>query len=141
MFFQLSHQAPKTAQLSSTDSTDGNLNELHITIRCCNHLQSRASHLQPHPYVVYKFFDFTDHDTAIIPSSNDPQFDDHMCFPVPMNMDLDRYLKSESLSFYVFDDSDTQENIYIGKVNVPLISLAHDRCISGKPISWINEII
>ncbi|XP_070244529.1 protein fantom isoform X3 [Bos mutus] len=127
----LSHQAPKTAQLSSTDSTDGNLNELHITIRCCNHLQSRTSHLQPHPYVVYKFFDFADHDTAIIPSSNDPQFDDHMCFPVPMNMDLDRYLKSESLSFYVFDDSDTQENIYIGKVNVPLISLAHDRCISG----------
>ncbi|XP_016076539.1 PREDICTED: protein fantom [Miniopterus natalensis] len=127
----LSQQAPKTAQLSSTDSTDGNLNELHITIRCCNHLQSRASHLQPHPYVVYKFFDFADHDTAIIPSSNDPQFDDHRCFPVPMNMDLDRYLKSESLSFYVFDDSDTQEDIYIGKVNVPLISLAHDRCISG----------
>ncbi|XP_048211545.1 protein fantom isoform X1 [Perognathus longimembris pacificus] len=127
----LSQQVPKTAQLSSTDSTDGNLNELHITIRCCNHLQSRTSHLQPHPYVVYKFFDFADHDTAIIPSSNDPQFDDHMCFPVPMNMDLDRYLKSESLSFYVFDDSDTQENFYIGKVNVPLISLAHDRCISG----------
>nr|XP_054309492.1 protein fantom isoform X2 [Pongo pygmaeus] len=127
----LSQQAPKTAQLSSTNSTDGNLNELHITIRCCNHLQSRASHLQPHPYVVYKFFDFADHDTAIIPSSNDPQFDDHMYFPVPMNMDLDRYLKSESLSFYVFDDNDTQEDIYIGKVNVPLISLAHDRCISG----------
>ncbi|XP_010628018.1 protein fantom isoform X2 [Fukomys damarensis] len=127
----LSQQVPKTAQLSSADSTDGNLNELHITIRCCSHLQSRASHLQPHPYVVYKFFDFADHDTAIIPSSNDPQFDDHMCFPVPMNMDLDRYLKSESLGFYVFDDSDTQENIYIGKVSVPLISLAHDRCISG----------
>uniref|UniRef100_A0A673VCX0 Protein fantom n=1 Tax=Suricata suricatta TaxID=37032 RepID=A0A673VCX0_SURSU len=125
-----SQQAPKTAQLSSGDSTDGNVNELHITIRCCNRLQSRAN-LQPHPYVVYKFFDFADHDTAIIPSSNDPQFDDHMCFPVPMNMDLDRYLKSESLSFYVFDDSDTQENIYIGKASVPLISLAHDRCISG----------
>lgn len=90
---------------------------------------------------MYKFFDFADHDTAIIPSSNDPQFDDHMCFPVPMNMDLDRYLKSESLSFYVFDDSDTQENIYIGKVNVPLISLAHDRCISGKHISWIYEVV
>ncbi|XP_027260683.1 protein fantom isoform X2 [Cricetulus griseus] len=127
----LSQQAPTTAQISSTDSTDGNLNELHITVRCCSNLQSRASHLQPHAYVVYKFFDFPDHDTAIIPSSNDPQFDDHMCFPVPMNLDLDRYLKSESLGFYVFDDSDTQENIYIGKVNVPLISLAHDRCISG----------
>ncbi|XP_059855139.1 protein fantom [Delphinus delphis] len=127
----LSQQAPKTAQLGSTDSTDGNLNELHVTVRCCSRLQSRASDLQPHPYVVYKFSDFADHDTAIIPCSSDPQFDDHMCFPVPMNMDLDRYLKSESLSFYVFDDSDTQEDIYIGKVNVPLISLAHDRCISG----------
>ncbi|XP_007110101.1 protein fantom isoform X4 [Physeter macrocephalus] len=127
----LSQQAPKTAQLGSTDSTDGNLNELHVTVKCCSRLQSRASHLQPHPYVVYKFSDFADHDTAIIPNSSDPQFDDHMCFPVPMNMDLDRYLKSESLSFYVFDDSDTQEDIYIGKVSVPLISLAHDRCISG----------
>lgn len=127
----LSQQAATTAQISSPESTDGNLNELHITVRCCTNLQSRARHLQPHAYVVYKFFDFPDHDTAIIPSSNDPQFDDYMCFPVPMNMDLDRYLKSESLSFYVFDDSDIQENIYIGKVNVPLISLAHDRCISG----------
>ncbi|XP_006777114.1 PREDICTED: protein fantom isoform X1 [Myotis davidii] len=127
----LSQQAPTTAQLSSTDCADGNLNELHITVRCCNQLQARASHLQPHPYVVYKFFDFADHDTAIIPSSNDPQFDDHMCFPVPMSVDLDRYLKSESLGFYVFDDSDTQEDMYIGKVSVPLISLAHDRCISG----------
>ncbi|CAK6436591.1 unnamed protein product [Pipistrellus nathusii] len=127
----LSQPAPKTAQLGSTDGADGNLNELHITVKCCNQLQARASHLQPHPYVVYKFFDFADHDTAIIPSSNDPQFDDHMCFPVPMNVDLDRYLKSESLGFYVFDDSDTQEDMYIGKVSVPLISLAHDRCISG----------
>ncbi|KAM6225434.1 protein fantom [Rhynchocyon petersi] len=127
----LSQKGPKPAHLSSADPTDGNLNELHITIRCCNHLQSRTSHLQPHPYVMYKFFDFADHDTAIIPSSSDPQFNDQMCFPVPMNMDLDQYLKSESLSFYVFDDSDTQENIYIGKVNVPLISLAHDKCISG----------
>ncbi|XP_036009932.1 protein fantom isoform X3 [Mus musculus] len=126
-----SQQAATTAQISPAESTDGNLNELHVTVKCCTGLQSRASYLQPHAYVVYKFFDFPDHDTAIVPSSNDPQFDDHMCFPVPMNMDLDRYLKSESLSFYVFDDSDTQENIYMGKVNVPLISLAHDKCISG----------
>ncbi|XP_044520078.1 protein fantom [Gracilinanus agilis] len=128
---QTSQQIPKTAHSSFT--SDDNLNELYITIKCCSNLMSGAtkSHVQPNPYVVYKFFDFADHDTAIIPSSNDPQFDDHMCFPVPMNMDLDRYLKSESLSFYVFDDNDTQENTYIGKVDVPLISLAHDRYISG----------
>ncbi|NXN56848.1 FTM protein, partial [Rynchops niger] len=122
-------QILRTAQVST--STDGNLNELHITIKCCNNLQSRKKHLQPNPYVVYKFFHFADHDTPIIPSSNNPQIDDHMCFQVPMNADLDRYLKSESLTFYVFDDGETEEGAYIGKANVPLISLAHNRSISG----------
>ncbi|XP_071899852.1 protein fantom isoform X5 [Anas platyrhynchos] len=122
-------QILRTAQVST--STDGNLNELHITIKCCNSLQSRKKHLQPNPYVVYKFFDFADHDTPIIPSSNNPEIDDHMCFQVPMNADLDRYLKSESLTFYVFDDGETEEGGYLGKASVPLISLAHDRSISG----------
>ncbi|NXW82899.1 FTM protein, partial [Alopecoenas beccarii] len=122
-------QIHRTAQVST--STDGNLNELHITIKCCNILQSRKKHLQPNPYVVYKFFDFPDYDTPIIPSSNNPQIDDHMCFQVPMNADLDRYLKSESLTFYVFDDGETEEGAYVGRANVPLISLAHDRSISG----------
>uniref|UniRef100_A0A674I6Z1 Protein fantom n=1 Tax=Terrapene triunguis TaxID=2587831 RepID=A0A674I6Z1_9SAUR len=119
----------RTAQVST--SADGDLNELHITIKCCNNLKSRKNHRQPNPYVVYKFFDFADHDTPIIHSSNSPQFDDHMCFPVPMNADLDQYLKSESLTFYVFDDGETEESVYVGKAIVPLISLAHDRYISG----------
>ncbi|XP_075571323.1 protein fantom isoform X2 [Pelecanus crispus] len=126
---QPSQQILRTAQVST--STDGNLNELHITIKCCNNLQSRKKHLQPNPYVVYKFFDFADHDTPIIPSSNNPQIDDHMYFQVPMNADLDRYLKSESITFYVFDDGETEEGAYVGKANVPLISLAHDRSVSG----------
>ncbi|KFQ71577.1 Protein fantom [Phaethon lepturus] len=120
---QPSQQILRTAPVST--STDGNSNELHITIKCCNSLQSGKKHLQPNPYVVYKFFDFADHDTPIITSSNNPQIDDHMCFQVPMNADLDRYLKSEPLTFYVFDDGETEE------ANVPLISLAHDRSISG----------
>ncbi|KAM9623667.1 protein fantom isoform 2-T4 [Morphnus guianensis] len=126
---QPSQQILRTAQVST--STDGNLNELHITIKCCNNLQSRKKHLQPNPYVVYKFFDFADHDTPIIPSSNNPQIDDHMCFQVPMNADLDRYLKSQSLTFYVFDDGEMEEGAYVGKASVPLISLAHDSSISG----------
>ncbi|KAM8982955.1 protein fantom isoform 2-T4 [Ara ararauna] len=126
---QPSQQILRTAQVST--STDGNLNELHITIKCCNDLQSRKKHLQPNPYVVYKFFDFADHDTPIIASNNNPEIDDHMCFQVPMNAELDRYLKSESITFYVFDDGETEEGSYVGKANVPLISLAHDRSISG----------
>ncbi|XP_054856423.1 protein fantom [Eublepharis macularius] len=122
---------PILSPSQANTSADGNLNELHVTIKCCSNLQCQKTNLQPNPYVVYKFFDFADHDTVIIPSSNHPQFADHMCFPVPMNADLDRYLKSESLSLYVFDDGETEDGVYIGKANVPLISLAHDRYISG----------
>ena len=50
--------------------------------------------IQPSPYIVYKFFDFSDHDTTILPNSNDPQFNDHKTFPVPMTADLDKYLKT-----------------------------------------------
>ncbi|KAJ8407857.1 hypothetical protein AAFF_G00269010 [Aldrovandia affinis] len=94
-------------------------------------LKARQAHAQPSPYVVYKLFDFPDHDTCILHSSNDPQFDDHMAFPVPMNADLDRYLKAESLLLYVFDDKETDSHLYLGKAKVPLISLAHDKCITG----------
>ncbi|NWH81513.1 FTM protein, partial [Piaya cayana] len=129
------HELPSPQQIFGTaqvsTSTDGNLNELHITIKCCNNLQPRKKHLQPNPYVVYKFFDFEDYDTAIIPNSNNPEIDDHMYFQVPMNADLDQYLKSQSLIFYVFDDAETEEGAYIGKASVPLISLAYDKSISG----------
>ena len=51
--------------------------------------------VQPNVYCVYKFFDFADHDTAIIPNTNNPTFDDRQAYPVHMNADLDAYLKSE----------------------------------------------
>nr|XP_015224156.1 PREDICTED: protein fantom [Lepisosteus oculatus] len=124
-------QALAAPPLLSPPLAEGNLNELHITVRRCNNLKARQPAVQPSPYVIYKFFDFTDHDTPIIPSSNDPHFDDHMSFSVPMNADLDRYLKANSLSLYVFDDEDTQGHLYLGKAKVPLMSLAHDKGIIG----------
>ncbi|XP_032086615.1 protein fantom isoform X2 [Thamnophis elegans] len=122
---------PAFNPLQASPSIDGNLNELHITVKSCNDLPSRKTNLQPSPYAVYKFFDFADHDTAIIPSSNHPRFEDHAGFPVPMSADLDRYLKSEFLNVYVFDDGETEDEVYIGKANVPLISLAHSKSVSG----------
>ena len=52
------------------------------------------SDVQPSPYCVYQFYDFNDHDTVIIHSSNNPEFNDHKTFPVPMTSDLDNYLKT-----------------------------------------------
>uniref|UniRef100_A0A670YPC6 RPGRIP1 like n=1 Tax=Pseudonaja textilis TaxID=8673 RepID=A0A670YPC6_PSETE len=128
----LGYIAANLKDQASSPAIDGNLNELHITVKSCHDLPGRRiSNLQPSPYVVYRFFDFADHDTAIVPSSNHPRFDDHVGFPVPMNADLDRYLKSEFLNIYVFDDEETEDGVYVGKASVPLISLAHGKSVSG----------
>lgn len=113
-------------------SADGgmNLNELNVTVRCCSNLTSR--HAQPpSPYVVYQFYDFPDHDTCIVGDCSEPQFEDNMSFPVAMEAELDSYLKAGALLLYVFDDHDTQSEMYLGKARVPLLSLAHDKAITG----------
>ncbi|XP_076863714.1 protein fantom isoform X2 [Brachyhypopomus gauderio] len=120
-----------SAPLPSSSFKDGNLNELHITVHRCSNLKPRAPHAQPSPYVIYKLFHFPDHDTPIIPSTNQPQFEDRATFPMAMNSDLDVYLRSEGLILYVFDDQDLENQLYLGKAKVPLISLAHDKAITG----------
>ncbi|CAN2389546.1 First C2 domain of RPGR-interacting protein 1 [Pristimantis euphronides] len=109
---------------------DDNFNELFVTISSCSNLQSGTNLPQPSPYVAYTFFHFNDHYTPIIKSSNNPQFEDSKSFPVQMAADLDQYLKSESLTLYVFDDEE-MSGAYLGKARVPLIPLAHDKCVSG----------
>ncbi|XP_027029023.2 protein fantom isoform X1 [Tachysurus fulvidraco] len=115
---------------SSSSFKDGSLNELYITICCCSKLKSRGPHT-PSPYIIYKFHNFPDHDTPILSSTSEPQFDDHMTFPLTMNSELDAYLKTEALTLFVFDDLDSENPLYLGKANVPLISLAHDKAITG----------
>lgn len=121
----------QTQQEHTTSLADGNMNDLHVIIKSCDNLQHKRKDTQPSPYAVYKFFDFSDHDTAIIPNSNNPQFEDHMRFHVPMNSELDRYLKSESLLIYIFDDTDPADVSYLGKAEIPLILLSHNKNISG----------
>ncbi|KAJ8002849.1 hypothetical protein DPEC_G00163240 [Dallia pectoralis] len=109
-----------------------NMNELNITISCCSELTShRGPDHKPSSYVVYQLHDFPDHDTCIVAGCSDPQFEDHMSFPVVMAAELDGYLKKEALLFYVFDDQEAQSEMYLGKARVPLLSLAHDKAITG----------
>ncbi|XP_007228260.3 protein fantom isoform X1 [Astyanax mexicanus] len=124
-------QASTSSVPSTSFKKDDSLNELHVTVRCCSNLRSRGPHSQPNPYVIYKLYDFPDHDTPIIPSTCEPQFEDHVTFPVAMNADLDAYLRAEALILYVFDDLDLENQLYLGKARVPLISLAHDKAITG----------
>lgn len=56
-----------------------------------------------------------------------------------MTADLDRYLKSNSLVLYVFDDEEIN-GAYLGKATVPLIPLAHDKCVSGMNLlTYVKE--
>ncbi|XP_008060588.1 LOW QUALITY PROTEIN: X-linked retinitis pigmentosa GTPase regulator-interacting protein 1 [Carlito syrichta] len=106
-------------------------NELRIEItRCCG-LRSRWLGTQPSPYAMYRFFTFSDHDTAIVPASNNPYFRDQARFPVLVTSDLDQYLRREALSIYVFDDEDSEPGSYLGRVQVPLLPLAQNKSIQG----------
>ena len=109
-----------------------NMNQLNINILRCSKLNSLKKKDQPSSYCVYKFYDFHDHDTEIISSSNFPEFNDHKTYAVQMDIDLDKYLKNKNLEVYVFDDNDSDEAVdYLGLAKIPLIGLAHDKVIKG----------
>uniref|UniRef100_K1QMS1 Protein fantom n=1 Tax=Magallana gigas TaxID=29159 RepID=K1QMS1_MAGGI len=108
-----------------------NINELHIKIVRCSDLKSRRPNVQPSPYCVYQFFDNRDHDTTIIRNSNNPEFNDHKTYPVPMTSDLDQFLKTTPLKVFVFDDTDPEQASYIGIADIPLIPLAHNKAVKG----------
>lgn len=64
-----------------------------------------------------------------------------MTFPMNMNSDLDAYLKAEALTLYVFDDLHFGNQLYLGKAKVPLISLAHDKAITGEDFLSSSYIV
>ncbi|XP_067447147.1 protein fantom [Thunnus thynnus] len=117
-------------------SSSSSWNELCINVQRCRDLQPAGSQRpvgsqQLSPYVVYKFFDFPDYPTATVHACSHPQFNDVKSYSVPMDEDLDRYLKSEALQFYVFDYEEEQMDVYVGKARVSLLPLSRDDSISG----------
>ncbi|XP_048736763.2 protein fantom-like isoform X2 [Ostrea edulis] len=134
--YVMSNQKAATEALQALDENAAmrpkdNINELHIKIVHCSGLKSRRPNVQPSPYCVYQFYDNRDHDTTIIRNSNNPEFNDHKTFPVPMTADLDQFLKTTPLRVFVFDDVDPEQASYIGIADVPLIPLAHNKAIKG----------
>ncbi|KAK2842876.1 hypothetical protein Q5P01_013076 [Channa striata] len=105
-------------------------NELLITIQRCRDLRSSTSQT-PSPYVVYKLFDFPDYPTATVHNCCDPHFNDLKSYSVLIDADLDNYLNSEEIQFYVFDYREEQIDTYLGKASVPLLCLAQDKRVTG----------
>ncbi|KAM8960624.1 X-linked retinitis pigmentosa GTPase regulator-interacting protein 1 [Pelodytes ibericus] len=110
---------------------DGPQNVLVIRIWGCRRLWGGRIGYQPSPYAVYHFYHHLDHSTAIIPCSNNPQFGDEAFYPLTLTIDLERYLQKQRLSIYVFDDEETQPGGYLGRAEVPLLTLAQGNSIQG----------
>ncbi|CAF4876685.1 unnamed protein product, partial [Rotaria magnacalcarata] len=127
-----SRQATKTADdIDQQREMDPNMNELTIAILSCSNVKASSPDHQPDLYCIYKFYDFADHDTITIPSSNNPNIDDRAQYPVPMDADLDRYLKQAQLTIFVFDDRDQKDDRYVARADIPLLPLSHDNQIRG----------
>ncbi|KAI6650591.1 Protein fantom-like [Oopsacas minuta] len=107
------------------------VNELVIKVLSCEDLVSRRQGMIPSSYVMYKFYEYPDHDTDIIPSSSHPHWNDVRKFPVTMDRNLDQYLKIEYIEVYVFDDTDPDLKQYLGLAKLPLISLVSSSCMKG----------
>ncbi|XP_040927129.1 protein fantom isoform X2 [Betta splendens] len=105
-------------------------NKLFVTVHCCRDLQSTNSQ-QPSPYVVYKFFDYPDNVSDTVNDCCNPHFNDLQAYCVLMDADLDQYLKSEVVHFYVFDNKEEQMDLYLGKASIPLLPLAQDQGVTG----------
>ncbi|XP_017295328.2 protein fantom isoform X1 [Kryptolebias marmoratus] len=120
----------KAAQFIHSQPSDSSRNQLFITVQRCSDLQSRTSQL-PSPYVFYKFFSFPDSPTATVNDCRHPEFNDLKSYSVLMDLDLDRYLRSEVLQVYVLDYKEEQRDTYLGKARVPLLSLTQDQLLSG----------
>lgn len=91
--------------------------------------------MQPSTFCVYKFFDLPDQDTVIVPASNNPEYSDHRTFSIFTNSDVEKYLKTEDLFVYIFDDNELDIGSHIGRAAIPLQSL-----LQNKPIKGIFEL-
>jgi protein fantom len=143
-----SRQSTKTSDdIEQRHEVDPNMNELTIAIYNCSNVKAAMLgktktkhffleilfllHHQPDLYFIYKFYDFPDHDTIIIPSSNKPNFDDRTQYPIQMDKELDRYLKQSQLKIFIFDDRDQKDHRYVARADIPLITLAHGNQMKG----------
>ncbi|GFY57737.1 protein fantom [Trichonephila inaurata madagascariensis] len=87
--------------------------------------------VQPNTFCVYKFYDLPDQDTVIVPASNNPEYSDHHIFSLFVDPLLEKYILTQSLNVYVFDDNDPDISNYIGRASIPLQPLAQNKPIKG----------
>ncbi|KAL7749751.1 hypothetical protein RI367_004981 [Sorochytrium milnesiophthora] len=96
--------------------------ELCIRIHHCSDIVSQSEQSVPAVYVTCQFYarQFV---TETIKSSN-PQFEHEFRFSAAVTPDLMHYLRAESMTVLIFDDSQSDDvDAFVGSVRVPLLEL------------------
>ena len=133
--YDRSNQAATGIQGDTTnaDGGDGQANVLQIRVIGCERLVPRRPNTQPSTYVAYQFYQFyPEHCTDTITASNTPHFDDQQRYAVDMSDDLDQYLRSATLEFFVVDHADPHLEAFLGRLYLPIAALASNESIVGS---------
>lgn len=118
---------------ANADGGDGQANVLQIRVIGCERLLPRRPNTQPSTYVAYQFYQFyPEHCTDTITASNTPHFDDQQRYAVDMSDDLDQYLRSATLEFFVVDHADPHLEAFLGRLYLPIAALASNESIVGS---------
>lgn len=129
---RMASQALEALDETAAQRPPDNVNQLHVKVIRCHKLMCRRQNMQPSPYVAYKVLDFPDHATIILRNTNDPEFNDHKIYSVPVTFQLDQYIRTAKLQMFVFDDTDPELDSYLGVAEVPLLPLAHNSPVAGQ---------
>ncbi|KAJ3343666.1 X-linked retinitis pigmentosa GTPase regulator-interacting protein 1 [Entophlyctis luteolus] len=99
-------------------------NDLVVRIIQCSHLKPPPGGRVP---AVFASFQFYIHETIVtdtVRKTTSPLLNFLRIIPLPMTADLDRYLRTASLTVMVLDDNDGIEDFEYGHVSIPLLPLA-----------------
>lgn len=133
--YDQSNQAATGIQgdVTNANGGDGQANVLQIRVIGCERLVPRRPNTQPSTYVAYQFYQFyPEHCTDTITASSTPHFDDQQRYAVDMSDDLDQYLRSATLEFFVVDHADPHMEAFLGRLYLPIAALASNESIVGS---------
>ncbi|KAI8831918.1 hypothetical protein BJ741DRAFT_536426 [Chytriomyces cf. hyalinus JEL632] len=98
-------------------------NDLVLRIIQCKQLRQPPGRVP----AVFASFQFYIHETIVtdtVRNSTSPMLNFFRILPLPMTSDLDRYLRTSSLTIMILDDNDGLEDFEYGSCTIPLLPLA-----------------
>ena len=108
--------------------------EVSIKVIGCQNLFRKVPAGDFSPFVFYKFYTFQGYCTRVAQDGANPLYDDMQIFPLSASLDAGfrSFLETKSVRFVVFDESDPDEEAYVGCAEIKLKPLLDKGAIKGS---------